>query len=175
VPQRGFGRLAALDAVLECFVDTVGADVGLLVTRSLKVLAARERTSHRLPVSSEREDLLSRAIDADGALIEPGSPAERRRFAPTSSAVAAPVREPENPLGAIYAGFATPSSREPEDLRWIADSYARAAALCMTGDRGLTAIFCSGSELEHTRAKAADAGLEIARLLLPEARPATRR
>ncbi len=67
----------------------------------------------------------------------PGS--YRDRVRPPTSAVAGPIPGSGGSLGAIYAEFAAEPEIQSGQLRWITDSYARLATLCMEGGDGLSA------------------------------------
>jgi diguanylate cyclase (GGDEF)-like protein len=95
------------------------------------------------------DSLLGRAFEAPGARIEVEPMAELQdgsnRTSEGSLAVAAPIVGVAGRLGAIYAGFVDKPAVEFEQLCWMADSYARLAALCLDGGSGLAATLTAAS------------------------------
>jgi diguanylate cyclase (GGDEF)-like protein len=146
------GERSALDVILRCFVGEVGGTSGLVVARNggpdTRVLAIWGVAGAQPRASWAHNSLLGRTFDSSRTQIE------ARRFAPANgsghngvatlagraaSSVAAPITSSAGPLGAIYAEFAGPPPMSADDLRWIADSYARLAGMCMSGGEGLSA------------------------------------
>lgn len=153
---------------MHCFADSLGADSVVLVARAdrssrsravdgtgsesadgahnggIDVLAAWARDDRDPEVSWARGSLLRRAFGGAGSLLEADAGANSHG---PHRAVVAPVRKGEDVIGAIYARFDPATQAEGEHIRWAADSYARLAGLCMSGDFALaTVLGSSGSD-----------------------------
>jgi diguanylate cyclase (GGDEF)-like protein len=104
------------------------------------MLASWTEPGAELSVAWTSHSLIGQAFDARGALLDPAACDDGGLGI---SAVAAPVRCQPEWLGAIYAGFSPPTAMAAEELEWSIDSYARLAALCVTGQSGLGAALAS--------------------------------
>jgi diguanylate cyclase (GGDEF)-like protein len=129
--------------LLRAFFDAVGADLGALVAcngdAGPQLLSMWEREQDSMPWVPE-SSVLDRAFESDRAIVHPplAPAAGNGDAAGAVRALAAPVRTSDDVLGAIYAGFSKPPALRLEELSWIAESYAALAALCMTGDYGIS-------------------------------------
>jgi diguanylate cyclase (GGDEF)-like protein len=140
--RRGV-RGQALDVTLRCFSDTVGADTAMLLGRSdghTEVLSSWARDGHQLPMAWTSRTLIGQASEAPGPLLEPAAEANGDAAV---AAIAAPIRFDQRALGVIYAGFSPGAQVGAGELGWTVDSYARIAALCITGDLTLAAVLGS--------------------------------
>ncbi len=143
-PSGGDG----LTEVVRCFAEAVGAETAALVGRNgsrSRMLSSWAEPGAELSIAWTGQTLIGQAFDAPRALLDPvtGDNGEIG-----ISAVAAPIRYVSGSLGAIYAGFSPPTVIGAEELEWSVDSYARIAALCMSGQSGLgPALESVGSDL----------------------------
>ncbi len=148
--RRSSPERQALDVVLRCFLDAVGAETGMVLSRTedgtTSLLCAAGQAERRAVTPWISGTFLDGAFAAKSALVEhaPEPPGAEGRE-PAARAVTAPILTAGETLGVIYAGFATASSLGERELRWAADSYGRLAALCMAGNPGLTAAVGSSS------------------------------
>jgi len=143
---------SALDVVLRCFVGEVGATSGMVVGRGpdldVRALAIWGVDGAQPRASWARGSFLGETFEAPYARIAP------RRFDPPGlpelngaadeglagkGSLAAPITTSGGRLGAIYAEFSDRPMMDPDELLWLADSYAQLAALCMRGGQGLAA------------------------------------
>ena len=160
-------------ALLRCFTDAVGADTGAVVARagagleratapSLRTLLGRSgdgegdrivttwsRDGGRVPLSWIDGSLLARGLHADRPIVEIGDrvPFRVGYGAPLSDGLVAPIRLGPRAIGVIYAGFSSTPDADPDDLAWIAESFAATAALCL-GDRGSLASTLRASSFD---------------------------
>lgn len=145
-PGRG-ARNRAFSVLLEFFANAVGADTALLLkgdeAGKPRVLASLGRDGLEPAVPWVSGSFLGRALQAEGRTA-----VDRRD--PAAAAVAAPVRSHDLVLGALYAGFTESPRLADEELVWIADSYARMAALCIQSPDGLAAVLGSSNWDELT-------------------------
>jgi diguanylate cyclase (GGDEF)-like protein len=123
------------DVLLRCFAISVGADTATLFTRDepggTHIAATWRRDGRTISAAPATPDaLVERALagNGDGALVESALDAGGHRH----RAVAAAFSSNERVLGAIHAGFESPSSKSDSQLVWAADSYARLAAFSMS-------------------------------------------
>jgi diguanylate cyclase (GGDEF)-like protein len=159
---------SAMDVLLRCFAYEVGAETGMLLGRSegskTRVLAIWGLAGGKPSAPWVTNSLIGRAFDASEAIIErtPSARGSRTREngSSTDVAVAAPVNGPAGGLGVIYAGFAGHPALPEARLRWITDSYARLAALCMEGGEGLASTLMASSVDRLTGCLSRDAALE---------------
>ena len=124
-------RARALDLLVHCYAEAVGAHTALLLDQrtnpGVEVLATWSREGRDVSPQWTSESLLERALRGDGPLVESQPPGGRHR------ASAAPVTSNDGVIGAIYAGFEPPTAQGRDQLVWTTESYARLAALCMSG------------------------------------------
>jgi diguanylate cyclase (GGDEF)-like protein len=126
-------RGRAFDVLLQCFADSVGADVAMFLAREeaerrgAHVISSWTREGRKPIVPWTSDSLLGRAAELDGAVVESSSDGDSAGHL----AVAAGVSSHGRVVGAIYAGFALPSPQPRDELVWVAESYARLAGLCM--------------------------------------------
>jgi diguanylate cyclase (GGDEF)-like protein len=145
--RTGGGR--AVDAVLSRFADAIGADTGLVLLRgddgrpralAIWALDGHERVAPWVSGSFLGRALVARVASVDLDAGETGSEQ------PTGvRAVAAPIIDDQHTVGALYAGFDGSARLGADELRWTADSYARALALCMRPSDGLAAALAASS------------------------------
>jgi len=159
--------------VLRCFVGEVGAQGGMVVARgpdaATRVLAIWGLGGGQPRPSWATNSLLGRALAGSSATIEPrrfDANGPRRRGvagdAPTKlSALAAPITGSAGRLGAIYAEFEGRPPMAADQLHWIADSYARLAALCMDGGEGLSAALIDSQRDRLTGCLSHDGLLDV--------------
>jgi diguanylate cyclase (GGDEF)-like protein len=136
-------REQALDVALRCFVDTVGADSGAVITRSpsgTRMLSNWAAEGAEVSFSWTSETLTGRTFDAAGALVEPGPGGAGR-----TAAVAAPFEYGPGAHGVLYAAFSEPREGDPGELARAAESYARVAGLCLDPSPVLAATLCAPS------------------------------
>ena len=155
-----------MDVVLRCFAYEVGAEVGMVLRRAgskthvIAIWGLAGRQPHAPWVTNS---LIGRAFEASAAIVElsPAAPGGQPEHGPGSTevAVAAPVIGPTGTLGAIYAGFDGSPALPAPRLRWITDSYARLAALCMEGGEGLPSTLMASSVDRLTGCLSRDAAL----------------
>jgi diguanylate cyclase (GGDEF)-like protein len=151
-PTRDFdGR--ALDAIVRCLADSVGADRVMLVGRSgpgsvPHLIAHWDHSDAATAPAWTRSSVVGRAFEAERAVVV------RRRLADRSTAlvseIAAPVRAFEDSLGALYVGFEPPTELDEYELRWRLESYARLTALCLAGELELTSLLATSGFDELT-------------------------
>ncbi len=136
--------------LLRAFFDSVGADMGALVARDgaagPRILSMWERDHIPVPWVPEAS-ILDRAFESEGVVVHPplAPAAENGDGTGAVQILAAPVRAPQGVIGALYAGFEEPPSVEIEKLRWLVESYAGFAALCMLDGNGLTDVVGSAT------------------------------
>ena len=156
-----------MDVLLRCFAYEIGAETGMLLGRSdgskTQVLAIWGLAGGKPSAPWVTNSLIGRAFEAPGAIIErtpsaPGSPIDNGSS--TDVAVAAPVNGADGGLGAIYAGFSGDPALPEARLRWVTDSYARLAALCMEGGEGLASTLMASRVDRLTACLSRDAALE---------------
>ncbi len=129
--------------VLHCFADAVGADTAVILGHGderPEVLSSWARDGHELKVAWTGKTLLGQALTASGPLLDPSDPVEGKA---EITAIAAPISSNREALGAIHCSFSPASRESAEALGWAAESYARTAALCMSGDLTLAAVLGS--------------------------------
>ncbi len=155
-----------MDVLLRCFAYEVGAETGMLLGRNggskTRVLAIWGLAGSQPSAPWVTNSLIGRAFDASGARIEQSVTAREGQAFDTSSvevAVAAPLIGPVGRLGVIYASFAGEPALPEAQLRWITDSYARLAALCMEGGEGLASTLMASSVDRLTGCLSRDAAL----------------
>jgi diguanylate cyclase (GGDEF)-like protein len=163
-PRRPGGD-ARLGTLLRCYLEAADASLGVLAAadgaNDIRLLEVVERGGgvgggnggKRASSDGERSSLVAlpgslilAAITSGGPLFEPllsvESPISGTDHGNGSRlqarGVAAPVRSNRGVVGAIYVGFPTAQSVDPERLSWLAESYARLAALSLDSvDGGL--------------------------------------
>ncbi len=123
------------DVLLRCFAISIGADTATLFARDepggTHIAATWRRDGRPISAAPAAPDaLVERALagNGNGALVESAPDAEGHRH----PAVAAAFGSNERVLGAIHAGFESPSPKSDSQLLWAADSYARLAAFCVS-------------------------------------------
>ncbi len=123
--------------LLQCFAGSVGASAATLFVREARgnthVAASWTRDRQTNPDSRARAELIDRAFEGEGPLVQSVS----ERGGERHSGVAAAFSSDERMLGALYAAFEPPSALGETALIRAADSYARIAALCMTTEPNL--------------------------------------
>jgi diguanylate cyclase (GGDEF)-like protein len=128
---------SALDVVLRCFASAVGADTAMLLgcdrADRPALLSAWGLADGRSTAPWVSSSFLGEATTAPGPTLEPAPTSNGDAEAAAWIAVAAPIVGPDAALGLIYAGFERPAELPAGDLRWIAQSHADLAALCMSG------------------------------------------
>ena len=135
-------REQALDVALRCFVDTVGADSGAVITRGpggTRMLSNWAAEGAEVSFSWTSETLTGRAFDAAGALVDPGPGGAG------TAAVAAPFEYGRGAHGVLYGAFSEPREGGSEDLARAAESYARVAGLCLEASPVMAATLCAPS------------------------------
>lgn len=155
-----------MDVVLRCFATAIGADTAMLVghdgTGKAQLLSAWGQAARTSTVPWTSNSFLGRAMSTDGASLQPAS-SSRNGDDAAWDAVAARIVGRDRPLGVIYAGFSRPSTLEPDQLRWIADSHARLAALCLHGGPGVAAALRSSGVDQLTGCLTYERTLEMLR------------
>ena len=143
-PER---EQSELDVVVRCFASTVGADTAMLLgydgLGKPILLSAWGLAERRSTVPWVSGSFLGRALKTNAASLEPAPVANNGGLGSGWDAVAAPIMGPNGALGGIYGGFEKPSHLPPDVLRWIADSHASLAALCMSGGAEVAATLRS--------------------------------
>jgi diguanylate cyclase (GGDEF)-like protein len=129
---------------LQCFAGAVGASAATLFVREPRgdthVAASWTRDRrHAADRGVDRAELIERAFEADGPLLQSAVDGDRQGH----SAVAAAFRSDERVLGALHAAFEPPSTLTETDLIWAADSYAHLAALCLTTEPNFATVLGS--------------------------------
>jgi diguanylate cyclase (GGDEF)-like protein len=131
-------------------VARTGALTGLLVVwsaaeKQLDVLCACGTAPRRarLTLVGERSGFAGRVLDSGRTAGEPIDAADSLAFAASGAratyAAGAPVRPPGGAIGALCVGLpATPS--DSAATRWLIESYARLAALCLSDARALAGL-----------------------------------
>lgn len=152
-------RNRAFDVLLQFFANAVGADTALLLKGQNggrpRVLAGWGREGLEPAIPWVRGSFLGRALLPDAQTVVARDPAPMISGAQHSrgaaiAALAAPVRSRTADLGALYAGFSSSPALRDEELVWLADSYARLAALCIESSDGLAAVLASSNWDELT-------------------------
>jgi diguanylate cyclase (GGDEF)-like protein len=126
-------RERALDMALRCFVDSVGAHNGAIITRDTagtRVISRWAATGREPSISWEAQTVIGRAFAATGPVLDqgPGSELDCLR---STSAVAARFEHSIDHLGVIYAAFSEPLEGDGNELARTTDSFARLAGLCL--------------------------------------------
>ena len=94
------------------------------------------RVPLRLPPAPGPDAFVGRALQSEGATIEPIDPKERLLLTtlaagtPLSCAAGAAVRPPGGPAGALCVGLESVPA-DPDVIAWKLESYARLASLCI--------------------------------------------
>jgi diguanylate cyclase (GGDEF)-like protein len=139
---RGGVRGRSFDVLLSCFASSVGADTATLFVReedAVRVAATWARDDSERSVPSTRDGLIDDALERGGAQVHAAMDGAGHRKAGVVAGFASDQRVP----GAIYAGFESASIPPHDQLVRVADSYARLAALCLSGDATFAAVFGS--------------------------------
>ncbi|MDX6638865.1 MAG: hypothetical protein QOJ01_2376 [Solirubrobacterales bacterium] len=159
---------SALDVLLRCFGYETGAETGMVLARNgaseTRVQAIWGLAGAEPRASWTANSLIGRAFDATDVGFESPleAPSTNGSTAPQASSfgVAAPIVGATRSLGVLYASFTEEPSLGAERLRWVAESYARLAALCMDGSQGLAATLMASSVDRLTGCLSRDALLE---------------
>jgi diguanylate cyclase (GGDEF)-like protein len=135
----------------------LGAGVALLARtgdnrRDVEILAAWGlAASHDgLPLRLEADGLVGRALGVGRTTVEPlGLPDAQSlgvpdREASRSDVLIAPVRPPSGPAAVLCAVFSADRPQDPETTVWLAESYARLAALCLYDRQALDGLLDGG-------------------------------
>lgn len=119
-----------LELVARCLAERLGADVA-------SILVSRSDFSPSWDVGG----VARRALDAKGALVEQypehGGPGD------LSCVVAAPIRMPEDVAGALCVGFRRDPHLAEPTLRWLVESHATLAGLCLEEPGGFRRLLAS--------------------------------
>jgi diguanylate cyclase (GGDEF)-like protein len=140
-------RERALDVALRCFVDSIGADNGAILTRDpagTRVISRWAATGREPSISWDVQTVIGRAFAAAGAVLDqdPGSELDCLR---STSAVAAPFQHSIDHRGVVYAAFSKPLEGDGNELARTADSFARLAGLCLAPSPAVAATLSAPS------------------------------
>ena len=146
---------SVLDLITRELAAGMAAEVVLLALRdrqSIVLLPSAHGGSDVDPVAlADGKGFVGRALRLERAAVEPVDALNDPSLGPLAAggrvthAIAAPVRPPRGPVGALCAGF---SSAPPEGSSslWIVESYARLAALCLHDPAVLQGLLRSARE-----------------------------
>src|SRR4051794_13187221 len=135
VLTRGLGRKLDAEAVILFGPGDVGRPAEAMSSWGLRA------PSGRLALPGT-EGLVGRMLVSGHAVVGPlDSSLDLALMEATGGrglthAAVAPVESVSGSFGVLFAGFASPPPGDPPVTRWIAESYARLAALCLE-DRGV--------------------------------------
>lgn len=135
-------RERSFDVLLHCFASSVGADTATLFVReedATHVAATWVRDDRKRSVPGASNGLVDDALSRAGAHVHAATDGSGHRHTAVVAGFASDQRVP----GAIYAGFDSASIPPHDQLVRAADSYARLAALCMSGDATFAAVLGS--------------------------------
>jgi diguanylate cyclase (GGDEF)-like protein len=144
----------ALDEVVRGFALAAGADSAVLVgmageSGGMPVMAAWDRSDPSAR-SLKAPELVARAVAAKQTLIEAGGTTNGNSNGSSRPplGLATAVRTGERTLGALEAVFKATPVMPLDRLRWIVESYAQLAALCVDGDHTLRGVLAkSGHDM----------------------------
>ena len=144
IVDPGLEPVGEVGLIVRALARRVGAETALLVVRdhdpeNVAVLARWGVVWGRdgLPFRSVADGFVGRVLSTEHAAVEPLDPDQDRSLGIAASgsrlcwAAGAAVMPPGGPSGALCAGFSSRPTLDPARIRWLVDSYARLASLCL--------------------------------------------
>ena len=138
-------RERALEVALRCFVESVGADNGAILTRDpagTRVICSWALSDQGPPVSWAPGTTLAQAFDAPGVVLDQ-TPASGLDCLRSTLATAASFEHGIDHTGVIYAAFSEPLEGDGLEVKRTTASFARVASLCLSRSPALASTLCA--------------------------------